>query len=70
MCLAIPGCVVELVDEVNQIAKVDVAGVRRELAADLSAPRPVLEGPARPGDFLDGCDIRPGLVVARAVPAM
>ena len=26
MCLAIPGQVVEMVDEVNQIAKVDVVG--------------------------------------------
>jgi len=37
MCLAIPGCVVELVDEVNQIAKVDVAGVRRNVSVGLLA---------------------------------
>jgi hydrogenase expression/formation protein HypC len=29
MCLAIPGQIVELVDEENRLAKVDVAGVRR-----------------------------------------
>ena len=29
MCLAIPGRIVEHVDEPNQLAKVDVAGVRR-----------------------------------------
>ena len=31
MCLAIPGQVVELVDPANHIAKVDVAGVRRNV---------------------------------------
>ena len=29
MCLAIPGRVLEVVDESNRLAKVDVAGVRR-----------------------------------------
>ena len=29
MCLAIPGQIVEIVDEANRLAKVDVAGVRR-----------------------------------------
>jgi len=29
MCLAIPGRVVEIVDEENRLAKVDVAGVQR-----------------------------------------
>ena len=29
MCLAIPGQIVEVVDEANRLAKVDVAGVRR-----------------------------------------
>ena len=29
MCLAIPGQIVEIVDESNRLAKVDVAGVRR-----------------------------------------
>ncbi len=31
MCLAIPGQVVELVDERNRLAKVDVAGVQRNV---------------------------------------
>jgi hydrogenase expression/formation protein HypC len=29
VCLAIPGRVVEVIDDVNQLAQVDVAGVRR-----------------------------------------
>jgi hydrogenase expression/formation protein HypC len=29
VCLAIPGRVVEIVDDANQLAKVDVAGVKR-----------------------------------------
>ncbi len=35
MCLAIPGQVVEVVDEVNRLAKVDVAGVRRNVNVGL-----------------------------------
>ncbi|HMF58680.1 MAG TPA: HypC/HybG/HupF family hydrogenase formation chaperone [Pyrinomonadaceae bacterium] len=31
MCLAIPGKIVEIVDEENDIAKVDVGGVRRNV---------------------------------------
>ncbi len=31
MCLAIPGQIVEVVDEPNRLAKVDVAGVRRKV---------------------------------------
>jgi hydrogenase expression/formation protein HypC len=31
VCLAIPGQIVELVDEPNRLAKVDVAGVRRNV---------------------------------------
>ncbi len=31
MCLAIPGQVLEVVDESNRLAKVDVAGVRRNV---------------------------------------
>jgi hydrogenase expression/formation protein HypC len=31
MCLAIPGKVVEFTDEENQIAKVEVGGVRRQI---------------------------------------
>ena len=31
MCLAIPGQILEIVDESNRLAKVDVAGVRRNV---------------------------------------
>jgi hydrogenase expression/formation protein HypC len=31
MCLAIPGQITEVVDEVNRLARVDVAGVRRTI---------------------------------------
>jgi hydrogenase expression/formation protein HypC len=31
MCLAIPGQIIEIVDAENQIAKVDVGGVRRNV---------------------------------------
>jgi hydrogenase expression/formation protein HypC len=46
MCLAIPGQVIELVDDVNQIAKVDVVGVRRNVNVGLLAS--------------DGDEVRPG----------
>jgi hydrogenase expression/formation protein HypC len=35
MCLAVPGQVVEIVDEANRLAKVDVAGVRRNVNVGL-----------------------------------
>ena len=35
MCLAIPGQVIEFVDEANRLAKVDVAGVRRNVNVGL-----------------------------------
>ena len=35
MCLAIPGQVVEVLDEANQLAEVDVAGVRRTVSVSL-----------------------------------
>ena len=35
MCLAIPGQVIELVDDLNRLAKVDVAGVRRNVNVGL-----------------------------------
>ena len=31
MCLAIPGKIVEIIDEENQLAKVEVGGVRRSV---------------------------------------
>jgi len=35
MCLAIPGQIVEMVDDANRIAKVDVAGVCRNVSVGL-----------------------------------
>jgi hydrogenase expression/formation protein HypC len=35
MCLAIPGLVIEIVDPVNRIATVEVAGVRRDVSVGL-----------------------------------
>jgi hydrogenase expression/formation protein HypC len=35
MCLAIPGQVVEIVDEVNRLARVEVGGVRRNVNVGL-----------------------------------
>jgi hydrogenase expression/formation protein HypC len=35
VCLAIPGQIVELVDEPNRLAKVEVAGVRRNVNVGL-----------------------------------
>ena len=49
MCLAIPGQVLEVIDEVNQIAKVDVAGVRRNINVSLLA---VDGDDAQPGDWV------------------
>ncbi|HZU15695.1 MAG TPA: HypC/HybG/HupF family hydrogenase formation chaperone [Candidatus Dormibacteraeota bacterium] len=48
MCLAVPGRVLELVDEERQIAKVEVAGVRRNVSIGLLTgdERP------RPGDYV------------------
>jgi hydrogenase expression/formation protein HypC len=49
MCLAIPGQVTELVDEANQLAKVDVAGVRRNVNIGLLAGE---NGGVAPGDWV------------------
>jgi hydrogenase expression/formation protein HypC len=49
MCLAIPGQVLEIVDEPNRLAKVEVAGVRRTVNVGL------LDGNgdgAHPGDWV------------------
>jgi hydrogenase expression/formation protein HypC len=50
MCLAIPGQVVEFVDPANQIAKVDVVGVRRNINVSLLADDD--DGGAQPGDWV------------------
>jgi hydrogenase expression/formation protein HypC len=48
MCLAIPGRIMEVVDEANRLAKVEVAGVRRTVNVGL------LDGDeaAQPGDWV------------------
>jgi hydrogenase expression/formation protein HypC len=49
MCLAIPGQVIDVVDDANRLAKVDVAGVRRTVNIGL------LDGEgqsAGPGDWV------------------
>jgi hydrogenase expression/formation protein HypC len=48
MCLAIPGQVLELVDQTNHLATVEVAGVVRKVNVGL------LDGgdPVRPGDWV------------------
>lgn len=49
MCLAIPGQIVEMVDGTNRLARVDVAGVRRNVNVGLLDST---EGPAEPGDWV------------------
>lgn len=50
MCLAIPGQVIEIVDPANQIARVDVVGVRRNINVGLLSDG-AGDG-ARPGDWV------------------
>ncbi|MEA2213649.1 MAG: hydrogenase expression/formation protein HypC [Solirubrobacteraceae bacterium] len=49
MCLAIPGQVVEIVDDENRLAKVDVAGVRRSVNIGLLDAE---NGGVAPGDWV------------------
>jgi hydrogenase expression/formation protein HypC len=49
VCLAIPGLVVEIVDEQRRLAKVDVAGVRRTINVGLLDTE--ADG-VRPGDWV------------------
>ena len=49
MCLAIPGHVVEFVDDINRLAKVDVAGVQRTVNVGLLDEN---GDSARPGDWV------------------
>ena len=46
MCLAIPGQILEVTDETNHLAKVDVAGVRRNVNVGL------FDGEVGPGDWV------------------
>jgi hydrogenase expression/formation protein HypC len=41
MCLAIPGKIVEIVDDANSIVKVDVGGVRRNVNVGMLDPHEV-----------------------------
>ena len=50
MCLAIPGQIVEVVDEPNRLAKVDVAGVARNVNIGLLDDDE--DGGAGPGDWV------------------
>jgi hydrogenase expression/formation protein HypC len=47
MCLGIPGQIIDIVDDANSIAKVNVSGVRRNVSVALVRP----EGIA-PGDWV------------------
>ena len=49
VCLAIPGQVVEVVDEANRLARVDIAGVRRTVNVGLLDDDGV---GAQPGDWV------------------
>ena len=49
MCLAIPGQVIELVDETNRLARVEIAGVRRNVNVSLLDDDGV---GAQPGDWV------------------
>ncbi|MEA2125561.1 MAG: hydrogenase expression/formation protein HypC [Solirubrobacteraceae bacterium] len=49
MCLAIPGRVIEVVDEANRLALVDVAGVRRNVNIGLLDADGIS---AQPGDWV------------------
>ena len=51
MCLAIPGQILDIVDDERQLAMVDVAGVRRTVNIGLLAAEGDGEG-ARPGDWV------------------
>ena len=47
MCLGIPGQILEIVDDANNIAKVDVSGVRRNVNVALVRPEGI-----GPGDWV------------------
>jgi hydrogenase expression/formation protein HypC len=59
MCLAIPGLVVEMVDEGNRLARVDVAGVRRTVNIGL------LDSDERPAEVGDWVLIHVGFAISR-----
>ncbi len=44
MCLGIPGQILEIVDDANSIAKVDVSGVKRNVSVALVRPEGITSG--------------------------
>jgi hydrogenase expression/formation protein HypC len=50
VCLAIPGQIVEMVDEANRLARVDVVGVQRNVNIGLLDNES--DGGANPGDWV------------------
>lgn len=44
MCLGIPGQVVDIIDDINSIAKVDVSGVKRNVNVALVRPEGIASG--------------------------
>jgi len=44
MCLGIPGQVIEIVDDANSIAKVEVSGVKRNVSVALVRPDGIASG--------------------------
>jgi hydrogenase expression/formation protein HypC len=59
MCLGIPGRVIEVVDRAAGLAKVDIAGVRREISVAL------VDEPAAPIEVGDWVLIHVGFALAR-----
>jgi hydrogenase expression/formation protein HypC len=47
MCLGIPGKIIDIVDDENSIAKVDVSGVKRNVSVALVRPEGI-----EPGDWV------------------
>lgn len=47
MCLGIPGQIIDIVDDANSIAKVDVSGVKRNVSVALVRPEGI-----EPGDWV------------------
>ena len=47
MCLGIPGQIIDIVDDANSIAKVEVSGVRRNISVALVRPDGI-----EPGDWV------------------
>ena len=46
MCLAIPGQIIEVVDDDKRLALVDVAGVQRKSTSACSTPKATASAPA------------------------